>query len=63
MADRLYLSLWFPNFRLPALALPEPTGVVVAFGRVALGTAILLPIAWQRGALRSLGKHKAAICA
>ena len=20
MADRLYLSLWFPNFRLPALA-------------------------------------------
>ena len=37
--------------------------MVVAFCRVALGALILLPIAWRRGALRSLGKHKAAICA
>lgn len=37
--------------------------MVVAFGRVMLGTSILLPIAWRRGALHSLGKHKAAICA
>ncbi len=37
--------------------------MVVAFGRVALGSLILLPIAWRRGALHSLGKHKAAICA
>ena len=37
--------------------------MVVAFGRVTLGTLILLPIAWHRGALKSLGNHKAAICA
>lgn len=37
--------------------------MAVAFGRVTLATLILLPIAWRRGALRSLGKHKAAICA
>jgi drug/metabolite transporter (DMT)-like permease len=37
--------------------------VVVAFGRVALGALVLLPIAWRRGALHSLGAHKAAIFA
>ena len=37
--------------------------MVVAFGRVALATLILLPIAWRRGALRSLTRHKGAICA
>src|SRR6202040_2115492 len=35
----------------------------VAFGRVALGASILLPIAWRRGALRPLRRHKAAILA
>jgi drug/metabolite transporter (DMT)-like permease len=30
---------------------------------VTLGAMILLPIAWKRGALRSLGEHKAAIFA
>jgi drug/metabolite transporter (DMT)-like permease len=45
------------------LSVQELSPVVVAFGRVALGTLILLPIAWRRGALRSLGRHKAAICA
>ena len=36
---------------------------LLAFCRVVLAAAILLPIAWRRGALRSLTKHKAAIVA
>lgn len=28
-----------------------------------MGTAILLPIAWQRGTLRELARHKGAVCA
>jgi drug/metabolite transporter (DMT)-like permease len=45
------------------ISVQELSPVVVAFGRVLLGTVILLPIAWRRGALYSLGRHKAAICA
>jgi drug/metabolite transporter (DMT)-like permease len=45
------------------LSVQELSPVVVAFGRVALGTLILLPIAWRRGALHSLGQHRAAILA
>jgi drug/metabolite transporter (DMT)-like permease len=45
------------------ISVQELSPVVVAFGRVMLGSLILLPIAWRRGALHSLGRHKAAICA
>ena len=39
MADQLYLSLWFPNFRLAAL--PEKlTGVLQQFGKVSGNTRI-----------------------
>jgi drug/metabolite transporter (DMT)-like permease len=43
------------------LAVQELSPFVVAWGRITLAAAILLPIAWHRGALRSLGGHKAAI--
>ncbi len=46
MADRLYLSLWFPNFRLPALA-PAIVCVLKQFcgaGRVRAASAY--PISW-----------------
>jgi drug/metabolite transporter (DMT)-like permease len=36
---------------------------VIAWGRVSLAACILLPIAWRRGALRSLGRHKLALFA
>src|SRR5260370_37220671 len=55
--------IWGLPYFFIKLSVQELSPVVVAFGRVALGTLILLPIAWRRGALRSLGKHKAAICA
>jgi drug/metabolite transporter (DMT)-like permease len=55
--------IWGLPYFFIKLSVQELSPVVVAFGRVMLGTLILLPIAWRRGALRSLGKHKAAICA
>ena len=55
--------IWGLPYFFIRLSVQELSPVVVAFGRVALGTLILLPIAWRRGALRSLGRHKAAICA
>ena len=55
--------IWGLPYFFIKLSVQELSPVVVAFGRVTLGTVILLPIAWRRGALRSLGKHKAAILA
>jgi drug/metabolite transporter (DMT)-like permease len=55
--------IWGLPYFFIKLSVQEISPVVVAFGRVALGSLILLPIAWRRGALRSLGRHKAAICA
>jgi drug/metabolite transporter (DMT)-like permease len=55
--------IWGLPYFFIKLSVQELSPVVVAFGRVTLGTLILLPIAWRRGALRSLGEHKAAICA
>ena len=55
--------IWGLPYFFIKLSVQELSPVVVAFGRVALGTLILLPIAWRRGALRSLGGHTTAICA
>jgi drug/metabolite transporter (DMT)-like permease len=55
--------IWGLPYFFIKVSVQELSPVVVAFGRVLLGTLILLPIAWRRGALRSLGRHKAAICA
>jgi hypothetical protein len=46
MADRLYLSLWFPNFRLPALA-PAVVLVLKQFGEVRVHAAAAYPISWS----------------
>lgn len=55
--------IWGLPYFFIKLSVQELSPVVVAFGRVILGAAILLPIAWRRGALQRLSKHKAAICA
>ncbi len=55
--------IWGLPYFFIKLSVQEVSPVVVAFGRVALGALILLPIAWWRGALQSLGGHKAAIFA
>ena len=55
--------IWgFPYFFIK-LAVQEISPFVVAWGRITLAAVILLPIAWRRGALRSLGSHKAAVLA
>ena len=50
MADRLYLSLWFPNFRLPSLA-PAIAGVLKQFGTTGraarVRAATTYPISWN----------------
>ena len=50
MADRLYLSLWFPNFRLPALA-PAIVLVLKQFGGPGhtprVHAAAAYPISWN----------------
>jgi drug/metabolite transporter (DMT)-like permease len=55
--------IWGLPYFFIKLSVQELAPVVVAFARVALATLILLPIAWRRGALRPLGRHKWAICA
>jgi drug/metabolite transporter (DMT)-like permease len=55
--------IWGLPYFFIKVALQEVSPVILAFSRVALATLILMPIAWRRGALRSLGSHKAAICA
>ncbi len=55
--------IWGVPYLLIKLAVPELSPPVIAWCRVALGTVVLLPIAWRRGALRSLGPHKAALFA
>ena len=54
--------IWGLPYFFIKLALQDLSPFVVAWGRVALGTLILLPIAWQRGALRTLGAHWGAVC-
>ena len=55
--------IWGLPYFFIKVAGQELSPVILAFSRVALATLILMPIAWRRGALRSLGRHKAAICA
>jgi drug/metabolite transporter (DMT)-like permease len=45
------------------IAVQEISPFDVAWGRITLAALILLPIAWRRGALRSLATHKAAVLA
>jgi drug/metabolite transporter (DMT)-like permease len=55
--------VWGLPYFFIKLALQEVSPLFLAFSRVVLAVLILMPIAWHRGALRSLGNYKAAICA
>jgi|SRR5581483_3454873 len=55
--------IWGLPYFFIKLAVAEMHPVLVAWGRITLGAAVLLPIAWRRGSLRGLGAHKAAVCA
>jgi drug/metabolite transporter (DMT)-like permease len=55
--------IWGLPYFFIKLAVQEVSPFALAFVRVLLATLILMPIAWRRGALRSLAKHKAPIVA
>lgn len=55
--------IWGIPYFFIKLALVEIAPAGVAWSRIALGAMILLPVAWKRGALRSVALHKGAICA
>ena len=53
--------IWGVPYFFIKVAVQELSPFVIAWGRVTLATAILLPVAWHRGALRSAGAHMGAI--
>jgi len=55
--------IWGVPYFFIKLAVQEMSPFVVAWSRLLLASVILLPIAWRRGALRSVGTHLAPICA
>ncbi len=55
--------LWGVPYLFIKLAVDEMSPVFVAFARVALGAAVLLPVALRRGALRGLGRRWKALVA
>jgi drug/metabolite transporter (DMT)-like permease len=55
--------IWGVPYFFIKLAVQELSPFVVAWSRITLAALVLLPIAWHRGALRSLGSHKVAILA
>lgn len=55
--------IWGLPYFFIKVAIQEVSPLLVACSRLLLATAVLLPIAWRRGALRKLGKHKASIFA
>jgi drug/metabolite transporter (DMT)-like permease len=55
--------IWGLPYFFIRLAVQEVSPFVVAWGRVTLAALVLLPIAWRRGALHSLGPHMRPVCA
>jgi drug/metabolite transporter (DMT)-like permease len=55
--------IWGLPYLFIKLAVAEISPLAVAWGRIALGAAILLPVAWRRGALGSAAAHWRAVCA
>ena len=55
--------IWGVPYFLIKLAVQELSPWVVAWSRITLAALVLLPIAWRRGALHALGKHKLPIVA
>ena len=55
--------IWGLPYFFIRLAVEEVSPFVVAWGRITLAALVLLPIAWRRGALRSIGAHIGPVCA
>lgn len=55
--------IWGLPYFFIRIAVQEVSPFVVAWGRVTLAALVLLPIAWRRGALHSLGPHMRPVSA
>jgi drug/metabolite transporter (DMT)-like permease len=55
--------IWGLPYFFIKLALTEVAPVGVAWARIALGAAVLLPVAWKRGSLPAVSLHKRWVCA
>lgn len=55
--------IWGTPYFFIKLALHDLAPAVVAWGRIAVGAAVLLPLAWKRNLIRPMLAHKGAICA
>lgn len=55
--------IWGLPYLFIKLAVAEIPPIDVAWGRIVLGAAILLPVAWKRGSLRSAAANWRAVCA
>lgn len=55
--------IWGLPYFFIRVAVQEVSPFAVAWGRITLAALVLLPIAWHRGALHSLGAHLGPVCA
>ena len=55
--------LWGMPYLLIKLAVHDVSPLFVAWGRVALGALVLVPLAWRMGAFRGLARHWPAVAA
>ncbi|HEY6642030.1 DMT family transporter [Povalibacter sp.] len=55
--------IWGVPYFLIKLALVDLSPACIAWGRITLAAAILVPIAWKRGVLRPAMRHKTAVFA
>jgi drug/metabolite transporter (DMT)-like permease len=56
-------AIWGVPYFFIKLALAELSPVVIAWTRITLAAAVLVPIAWRRGVLRPVLAHKRAVIA
>ena len=63
MAFIVLCVIWGIPYFLIKVALVDLSPAVVAAGRIVLGAAVLLPIAWHRGVLKPVLAHKGALVA
>ena len=56
-------ALWGIPYLFIKIAVGDFSPGVVAWGRVAIGAVVLVPIAWRIGALRGLREHWRAVVA
>lgn len=55
--------IWGVPYFFIKVALVELSPLVIAWSRLTLAAAILLPVAWRRGALATIARHKWAVLA